>query len=68
MSEQYGSLRVCSWSSFLFGFRILFGLVNNSSVVSEDCRSLRFCPATFSLDTIEDVTGGEVDEFEEDVG
>ena len=34
MSEWHGSPRTYSWSSFLFGFLILVGLVNDSSEVS----------------------------------
>ena len=36
--------------------------------VSEECGSPRSCLSPRSLDTVEDVTGGEVDELEEDVG
>ena len=45
------------------------GLVNNSSSgIPEDHRSPRAYPTTLSLDTVEDVMVGEVDELEEDVG
>ena len=68
-------------SSFLFGLGFLVGLVNGSqrsflSTCSLDTdtgsesiphRSHRSCLATLSLDTVEDVMGGEVDELEEDV-
>ena len=47
---------------------MLVGSCNNSSVVSEVNGSRRACLATLSLDTVEDVMGGEVDELEEDVG
>ena len=46
---------------------ILVGLVNNSSDVSEEDGSLRTFLSTLSLDTIEDVMVGEVDELEEDL-
>ena len=36
ISEWHGSPRTGSWSSLLFGFWILVGLVNNSCEVSED--------------------------------
>ena len=48
---------------------ILVGLVNScSSEVSEKHGFPRTCLATLSLETVEDVMGGEVDELEEDVG
>ena len=68
ISEWHGSPNPCSWSSFSFVLGFLFGLVNNSSGVSEECGSLRSCLSTRSLDTVEDVMGGEVDELEEDLG
>ena len=47
----------------------MVGLVNNSSSgIPEDHRSLRAYLTTLSLDTVEDVMVGEVDEREEDVG
>ena len=53
----------------LFGFGFLVGFVNScSSGVPEEHRSLRSCLATLSLDTVEDVMVGEVEELEEDVG
>ena len=52
-----------------FVFLILVGLVNScSSEISEKHGSPRTCLATLSLETVEDVMGGEVDELEEDVG
>ena len=82
MSEFNRSLRSRSWSSFLFGFGFLFGLVNGShrsfrSTCELDTGagwesilhgSHRSCLARLSLDTDEDVMAGEVDELEEDVG
>ena len=78
MSEQNGSHRSNEWSSFLFGFGFLVGLVNGSP------RSFR---STCSLDTVtgleslphrssralvslsfDTVVVGDVDELEEDVG
>ena len=47
----------------------MVGLVNNSSSgIPEDQRSHRAYLTTLSLDTVEDVMVGEVDELEEDVG
>ena len=51
-----------------FGFWVLVSLVNNSSEVSEEYGSPRSCLSTRSLDTVEDVMDGEVDELEEDLG
>ena len=51
-----------------FDFWVLVGLFNNSSDASEEYGSLRSCLSTLSLDTVEDVMGGEVDELEEDLG
>ena len=69
MSEWHGSPRSCSWSSFLFGFGFLVGLFNScSSEISEEHGSHRSCLATLSLDTVEDVMRGEVDELQEHVG
>ena len=78
---QYKSPRSNSWSSFLFGFGFLVGLVNRSlhsflstclldtsagweSIPHKSSRAL----VSLSLDTVEDVMVGEVDELEEDVG
>ena len=50
-------------------FGLLVGLVNScSSEISEEYGSRRSCLATLSLDTVEDVMDGEVDELEEDLG
>ena len=81
MSEFNRYPRSRSWSSFLFGFGFLVGLVNGSfrfglttgslvtvtGLESIPHRSHRACPITLSLDTVEDVMVGEVDELEEDV-
>ena len=54
---------------FLFVFGFLVGLVNScSSGIPEEHGSPRSCLSTHSLDTVEDVVVGEVDELEEDVG
>ena len=81
MSEFNRSPRSESWSSFLFGFGFFVGLVKRShSSFLSTClldtvtgsesilpRSHR-TPVPSSLDTVEDVMVGEVDELEEDVG
>ena len=73
MSEFNKSHRSKSWSSFLFGFGFLVGLVNGShrsflSTCLLPHRSPRACLITLSLDTVEDVMVVEVDELVEDVG
>ena len=82
MSEHNGSRRSISWFSFLFGFGFLVGLGNNGSPrsIRSTCEldtsagwgsvPLRSSRAlvSLSLDTVEDVMVGEVDELEEDVG
>ena len=81
MSEFNRSHRSKSWSSFLFGLGFLVGLVNRShrsflstclldTVTGSESiphRSLRTLIPS-SLDTVEDVMVGEVDELEEDEG
>ena len=82
MSEWHGSLRSRSWSSFFTWFWVL-GLFSQqvSPFFISTCEldtdtgqesvphgSHRSCLVTLSLDTGEDVMGGEVDELEEDVG
>ena len=82
MSEWHSSPLSRSWSSFLFGFGFLVGLVNRSprsclstcvldTAAGQESiphMSPRACLVTLSLDTVEDVMVGEVDELEEDVG
>ena len=53
---------------FFFDVGVLVGLVNNSSDTSEEYGSLRSCLSTLSLDTVEDVMVGAVDELEEELG
>ena len=78
MSEHNLSPRSKSWSSLLFGFGFLVGLVNGSPVLSVqhvnltqvlDGKSipLRSSRARVSL-SLDTVVVGEVDELEEDVG
>ena len=81
VSEHNESSRSFSWFSFLFGLGFLVGLVNgsprsfrSSCELGTDAgsefiphKSLR-APIPSSLDTVEDVLVGEVDELEEDVG
>ena len=81
MSECNKSLRSESWSSFVFGFGFLVGLINGShrsflttclldtdtGKESTPHKSSR-APVSLSLDTVEDVMVGEVDELEKDVG
>ena len=78
MSEFTRSPRSKSWSSFLFGFGFLVGLVNRShrsfrstceldtDAGSESVPHM-FAFAPFSL-SLHIVTVGEVDEHEEDLG
>ena len=54
---------------FLFGFGFWEGIsVLSFQHVYLTHKSHRSCLATLSLDTVEDVSGGGVDELEEDVG
>ena len=69
MSEFNRSLRTRSWSSFLFWFWIFGWLGLLDAVTGKESiphRSPRALVPT-SLDTVEDVMVGEVDELEEDV-
>ena len=81
MSESHKSSCSRSSSSLLFGFGFFVGLVNKShrsflSTCSLDTvtglesiphKSPHACLTTLSLDTIENVMVGEVDDLEEDM-
>ena len=78
MSEQNGSLRSYSWSSFFFGFGFLVGLVNRSprsflstclldTVTGQESIPHKSHRALIPL-SLDTVMVGEVDELEEDVG
>ena len=67
MSEHNGSPRSVSWSSFLFGFGFLVGLVNRYTVTGSESvphRSPRSLIPS-SLDTVEGVMVVEEDKLEE---
>ena len=78
MSEQNGSLRTCSWFSFLFCFGVLVGLGNNGSPRSfrltcelDTSTGWMSIPLRSSLSrlslSLNTVVVGEVDELEKDV-
>ena len=78
MSEENGSPRSNSWSSFSFGLGFWVGLVNKSprafrstcsldTVTGQESIPHRPSRVEFSL-SLDTVVVGEVDELEEDVG